>query len=89
MALIKSVMTNMGIPAEYHHICAIAWEKGAPQMQVQLAGFPSAEVRAMPGVVPMGRANIMLPATDAPPALPDVYAAVKALPAWADAQDHP
>lgn len=89
MALLKSIPTTFGVPATYWHVCAIAWDITAPKTAVQLAGFASAEARQMAGGIPLARANVEIENAQGsePPRRDEAYAAIKAMPDWADAED--
>lgn len=87
MALTKFLPTPYGVPATYHHVCEVIWDKTQPQMRVQLASYATADARTLQDGIPLGRINVSLPAGADLPGVADLYAAIKALPEWADAED--
>lgn len=87
MALSKSVMTPYGVPATYHHVCEVNWDKTSPKMRVQLASYATPDARNAEGGIPLGRVNLMLDATPDLPPIADLYEQIKGQPEWSDAED--
>ena len=91
MALSKNIDTPYGIPATYWHILAINANRLQGGMSVLLAGYASKDMRDA-GKVPLHNVEVPLvggeyPGTGDGLTYAAIYAAIKAKPEWADAEN--
>ncbi len=91
MALIKDIPTEYGASAAYWHISTTHIDWKSPRAHVELAGFITEDARRA-GCAPISRSAFVFDVADWPfdperSVVADAYAAVKAMPAFAGAQD--